>query len=77
MPCRCRLGETERWVMVAVDSMTDPAWRRRGVLTRVTGDLFERWRQAGVALVLGLQTSNGDPGSASWGGGRSFPSPGR
>ncbi len=54
VPCRCRLGDTERWVMVAVDAMTDPAWRRRGVLTRVTGDLFERWRRAGVALVLGL-----------------------
>src|SRR5262245_1751083 len=54
IPCRLRMGETSRWVMVAVDGMTDPAWRRRGVLTRVTGDLFERWRRAGIAMVLGL-----------------------
>lgn len=54
IPCRCRLGERERWVMVVVDSMTDVPWRRRGVLTRVTSDLFDRWREAGVALVLGL-----------------------
>ena len=54
VPGRLRAGENEYWVMVAVDGMTDPAWRRRGVLTRVTADLFDRWRQAGVALVLGL-----------------------
>ena len=40
--------------MVAVDGMTAPAYRRRGLLTQYTSELFGRWREAGVALVLGL-----------------------
>ncbi len=54
IPCRCRLGGEERWIMVAVDGMTAPAYRRRGLLTQYTSELFGRWREAGIALVLGL-----------------------
>jgi hypothetical protein len=54
MPRRLRLGGAELWAMVAVDGMTSPAFRRRGILTTVTADLFRRWRDAGIALVLGL-----------------------
>lgn len=54
IPCRCRLAGQDRWVMIGVDVMTDSAFRRQGVLTAVAGDLFGRWREAGVALVFGL-----------------------
>ena len=54
IPCRCHLGGTERWIMVAVDAMTAPGYRRRGLLTQHTSELFARWREAGIALVLGL-----------------------
>lgn len=58
VPCRCQLAGAERWVMVAVDAMTDPAFRRQGLLTTHTAQLFARWKAAGVALVLGLPNSN-------------------
>jgi hypothetical protein len=58
IPCRCRLAGAERWVMVAVDAMTAPAFRRQGLLTTHTTQLFARWRAAGVALVLGLPNDN-------------------
>jgi hypothetical protein len=54
VPCRCRLVGRERWAMIAVDGMTAPSYRRRGLLTQYTAELFARWRQAGIALVLGL-----------------------
>lgn len=58
VPCRCQLAGAERWVMVAVDAMTDPAFRRQGLLTTHTAQLFARWKAAGVALVLGLPNDN-------------------
>jgi hypothetical protein len=58
IPCRCKVAGTERWVMVAVDAMTAPAFRRQGLLTRESIDLFARWKQAGVAFVLGLPNEN-------------------
>lgn len=73
IPCRARLGDEDRWVMVAVDGMTDPAWRRRGVLTRVTSDLFDRWRAAGVALVLGLPNDQWRSRISALGWKRMFP----
>jgi len=54
IPCGFRLNGAERLAMVAVDAMTAPGFRRRGLLTEVTSDLFRRWQEAGVALVLGL-----------------------
>lgn len=41
-------------VMVAVDGMTDPDFRRRGLLTRVVTEAHSRWRDTGIDLVLGL-----------------------
>lgn len=54
IPCRCSIGGVERWVMVAVDAMTESEHRRQGLFTTCASGLFERWRQAGVALVLGM-----------------------
>src|SRR5690348_11731237 len=33
--------------MVSVDTMTAPEFRRRGLLTRVAGEAYARWRDAG------------------------------
>jgi GNAT superfamily N-acetyltransferase len=54
IPCKCRLRGTERWVMLGADVMTAPAYRRRGLNTRYSSELYARWRDAGVALVLGF-----------------------
>jgi hypothetical protein len=40
--------------MVGADVVTDPEFRRRGVFTATARRLFQDWREAGVALVLGL-----------------------
>jgi GNAT superfamily N-acetyltransferase len=40
--------------MVAVDGMTAPDFRRRGLLTRVVTEAHARWRETGIDLVLGL-----------------------
>jgi hypothetical protein len=66
VPCRCRLAGTERWVMVAVDAMTAPEFRRRGVLKTQARDLFARWKAAGIALVLGLPNENYRAGALGW-----------
>jgi hypothetical protein len=40
--------------VVAVDAMTDPQYRRRGLLTEVSRVAYAGWRDAGVPFVLGL-----------------------
>lgn len=54
IPVRVRHRGGEHWAMVGVDVMTDPAHRRRGLLTAVGAEMFARWREAGVAFVLGF-----------------------
>jgi GNAT superfamily N-acetyltransferase len=54
IPCKCRIGGKERWVMLGADVMTAPAYRRRGLNSRYSSELYARWRDAGVALVLGF-----------------------
>jgi len=66
IPCRCRLAGTERWVMVAVDAMTAPEFRRRAVLKTQARDLFARWKAAGIALVLGLPNESYRAGALGW-----------
>ncbi|HWP03806.1 MAG TPA: GNAT family N-acetyltransferase, partial [Gemmatimonadaceae bacterium] len=48
------IDHREALVMVAVDAMTHPRFRRRGILSQVGRQLFRNWRDAGVSLVLGL-----------------------
>ena len=48
----------ERIGMFAVDAMTAPEWRRRGVLTELVRRAHDEWREAGVAFVLGLPNEN-------------------
>jgi len=54
IPCPARILGATREVMVGVDVMTAPAYRRQGVFTATASSALERWRAAGVALVLGL-----------------------
>lgn len=54
IPCLLRLPAGERPAMVAVDALTDPGFRRRGLLTAGVAAAHAAWRRAGVALVLGL-----------------------
>ena len=54
IPRRVRLAAGERDVMVAVDAMTAPEFRRQGAYTAVVTRAHEAWRDAGVAFVLGM-----------------------
>jgi GNAT acetyltransferase-like protein len=54
MHTRFKLDERAHDVMVSVDTMTAPAFRRRGLLTEVATRAYEAWRDAGIAFVIGL-----------------------
>lgn len=53
-PLRYFLPSGERSGVVSVDTMTDPDYRRRGLLSRVGAQVYETWRAAGHAFVIGL-----------------------
>ncbi len=48
----------EALVMVGVDAMVDPAWRRRGLWTALVRHAQAAWAEAGIAFVLGLPNEN-------------------
>src|ERR1700676_992401 len=54
IPTRFRLAQSPTVVMVSVDTMTAPEFRRRGLLTGVARQVYEAWRESGVACVIGL-----------------------
>ncbi len=54
IPCRFHLPTGEQIAMVSVDGMTDPEFRRRGVLTTVGRFIYDTWRDAGIPFTLGL-----------------------
>jgi hypothetical protein len=54
IPLRYRMPAGDTTVMVSVDTMTDPDFRRRGLLTEVGQATYDAWRNAGVPFVLGL-----------------------
>ena len=54
IPRTLELAGEKRNIMVAVDSVTDPAFRRRGILTVAVSAAHEAWAAAGIACVLGL-----------------------
>jgi len=49
-------------VLRAVDTVTHPAWRQRGIFTRLTQAGLEAARAAGVALVFNTPNRNSLPG---------------
>ena len=54
IPTRFSLNHRPATVMVSVDTMTAPEFRRRGLLTRVASQAYAQWREAGIAFVMGL-----------------------
>ena len=53
-PLRYHFPSGERSGVVSVDTMTDPDYRRRGLLSQVGAQVFDTWRAAGHAFVIGL-----------------------
>lgn len=54
IPLPFRLLDRESTVMVSVETMADPEYRRRGLLTAVGRVSYTAWSQAGISFVLGL-----------------------
>lgn len=54
IPTRFWLDGQEQLVMVGVDAMVDPAYRRHGMWTALVTHAHEVWSAAGVAFALGL-----------------------
>lgn len=54
MPVRYRGPGGTTTGLVAVDAMTDPAFRRQGLMTTVNAYAYEYWREAGMPFVIGL-----------------------
>jgi len=66
IPVRFCICGADRLVMVAVDAMTAPSFRRQGILRAAGRRLFESWREAGVAMVLGLPNEQYNPVALGW-----------
>jgi Acetyltransferase (GNAT) domain len=60
-------------IVVAVDAMTDPDFRRRGLLTAVARDAYDSWRAAGSPFVLGLPNEQWGSRAAALGWQKLFP----
>src|SRR5262245_11102461 len=54
IPTRYHLPGGEVMAMVSVDTMTAPEYQRRGLLSAVGREVYDTWRAAGVAFVIGL-----------------------
>lgn len=54
IPTRFSLNHRTVTMMVSVDTMTAPEFRRRGLLTRVASRAYAQWRDGGIAFVIGL-----------------------
>jgi hypothetical protein len=54
MPVRYSLPQGEATAMVSVDTMSDPDYRRQGLLTKVGRFTYDVWREGGIPFVIGL-----------------------
>jgi hypothetical protein len=54
IPVRYRGPDGDAMALTAVDAMTDPEFRRQGLLTAVGRHAHDRWREAGASFVIGL-----------------------
>jgi hypothetical protein len=54
IPTRVRHQARDCWAMIDVDTMTDPAYRRQGLLTQGGATTYAHWRKAGIAYTFGL-----------------------
>ena len=58
---------------VSVDTMTDPDFRRRGLLTQVATRAYDSWKAAGAAFVIGLPNQQWGSRAAALGWQELFP----
>jgi GNAT acetyltransferase-like protein len=54
IPLQFRHFGRDAWAMVDVDTMTDPDFRRQGLLTQGGARAYADWRAAGMAFTVGL-----------------------
>lgn len=54
IPTRYQLSAGEITAMVSVDTMSDPDYRRQGLLTKVGRFTYDAWREGGIPFVIGL-----------------------
>jgi hypothetical protein len=54
IPLRMQIGGRGASAMLSVDTVTDPDFRRQGMLTRFGETVYETWATRGQELVLGL-----------------------
>jgi hypothetical protein len=73
IPLRAHVAGEEVDAIVAVDAMTAPEWRRRGLLAAGTRMAYDAWREAGVAFVMGLPNEQWGSRAAALGWMRLFP----
>lgn len=66
IPCRYQLAGRDATVMVAVDAMTAPMYRRQGILKQLGRELFESWRASGVSMAIGLPNEQYNKAVLGW-----------
>ena len=54
IPLRYKLNGSQHVAMVSVDTMTDPDFRRRGLLTAVGKYAYDAYRAANIPFVIGI-----------------------
>src|SRR5262245_53479037 len=62
IPVRVLSAGGLRWAVLGTDTMVDPDYRRRGLLTRIAGHAYTYWQDAGAAFVYGLPNEQVGPG---------------
>jgi Acetyltransferase (GNAT) domain len=60
-------------MMVSVDTMSAPDYRRKGLLTEIASEVYEGWRRQGSAFVMGLPNQQWGSRLAALGFGILFP----
>lgn len=54
IPVQLKLGQRQVNALVSVETMTDPAYRRQGMLTRFGEVVYREWAASGQSLIIGL-----------------------
>jgi hypothetical protein len=73
MPVRYKLPGGEQTVMISVDIMGDPDFRRRGLLTGMARFTYGRWSEEGVPFTFGLPNEQWGSRTAALGWKELFP----
>jgi Acetyltransferase (GNAT) domain len=73
IPNRFSMSGRPVTAMTAVDAVTAPEYRRRGLLTRALPQIHSAWRESGVPFVLGLPNEQWGSRARALGWQRLFP----